>query len=65
MGVSAMRVSEKRIDAVAANIANVGTILYALCIGPLVHWLLPAFTVDLGTGAATSDVPAAEVDHGQ
>jgi len=28
MGVSAMRVSEKRIDAVAANIANVGTPAY-------------------------------------
>jgi uncharacterized membrane protein YczE len=36
---------------------GLGTVVYALVIGPLVHWMLPWFTVSLAADPHAADAP--------
>jgi uncharacterized membrane protein YczE len=39
---------------------GLGTVVYALAIGPLVHWMLPWATVDIGVSVETVELSAVE-----
>jgi len=51
---TALEVAVVLVGLMLGGVAGIGTVLYALAIGPLTQLLLPAFTVDLAGSALGS-----------